>query len=305
MNHTQAPSSISFVKLFMKGREIAAEEHVKNEKNKIGTLRGGSSGALVGNMVLGKCARLSLARFKGLQEPHDDHTHTIFESGYANEEVWMSKLRLAWSGEVTGDAAFPLSWQIDGRTVSGRPDIILKDESGVAVAGAELKVVESIQSATSLYFECKPKTDNLIQAAHYSLKFGLPWSLIYTFSGVGSPPYWAIKKFDLPKGTMVRPFKLEFKLFWQDGTLGYLTPDGESVMTIVTEQSINDYFQLVSEMERENDLFLRHPSLDLQGKFQGFNSCDYCSLRDQCDNFERHGNVQLWLDEVAREWNNK
>jgi len=56
----------------------------------------------------------------------------------------------------------------------------------------------------------------LIQAAHYSLKFNLPWILVYTFSGIGEPPYWAIKKFSIPKKYKIKPFKLEFKLFWRD-----------------------------------------------------------------------------------------
>jgi len=81
----------------------------------------------------------------------------------------------------------------------------------------------------------------LIQAAHYSLKFNLPWILVYTFSGIGEPPYWAIKKFSIPKKYKIKPFKLEFKLFWRDSVLGYTTHTGDEVMTEITAQSIDDY----------------------------------------------------------------
>lgn len=305
MSHTQEATTYSAIDIFMKGRKIAAEEHQALEVAKQGTLRAGSSGALIGQHVIGKCHRLSLARYLGLQEPHDDHTYTIFESGNANEEVWLSKVQKGWDGTVTGEAAYPISWEIDGKRVTGRPDLVFLDIEGNPQFGVELKVVESIQSATSLYFENKPKTDNLIQAAHYSLKFNLPWILVYTFSGIGQPPFWAIKKFNIPKTFKLQPFKLEFKLFWQDGVLGYQTQQGNIIMTDVTAQSIEDYFQLVVDMDREKDLYLRHSSLDVNLQGQGWRACDYCSAKSACDSYEQHGNFELWTDELTREWENK
>jgi len=285
----------------MDGRKEANRLHQLGEADKAGTLRAGSSGALVNQHVIGKCHRLSLARYLGLQESHEDHTNTIFESGYANEEVWMSKLALGWHGELTGDSKYPIKWEIDGVTVSGRPDIVLLDDDKKPVFGIELKVVESYKSASSLWYERKPKTDNLIQAAHYSLKFGIPWILVYTFSGIVAPPYWAVRKYSLPKGAEVRPFKMEFPLFWQDGVLGYLY-NGDRIMTEITAQSIDDYYQLVVDMSREKDLYLRHSSLDVHGQSQGWNACDYCSAKDACDSYEQHGDYQQWQDELARDW---
>jgi hypothetical protein len=305
VSHTQGPTQYSAIEIFLKGRELAAIEHQKGEAAKLGTLRAGSSGALIGEHVIGKCHRLSLARYLGLSEPHDDHTHTIFESGYANEEVWLSKVRLGWTGKVTGDKDYPISWEMDGKKVTGRPDLVFLDTDDKPQFGVELKVVESIQSATSLYFENKPKTDNLIQAAHYSLKFNLPWTLVYTFSGIGEPPYWAIKKFGIPKGFKLKPFKLEFKLLWKDGQLGYLDKAGNETMTNVTEDSINDYFQLLVDMDREKDLYLRHSSQDFQGKGQGWSSCDYCSAKNACDSYDQHGDFELWKDELERDWSTK
>lgn len=304
MSHTQGPTSYSAIKLFLEGRKIASAEKSQQEQTKVGTLRAGNSGALVGEHVIGKCHRLSLARFLGLEEPKEDGTYCIFESGEANEDVWKAKVIKSWPGKVTGDVDYPMAWEIDGVKITGRPDLVFLGTDDKPEFLVELKVIESVQSAASLFYERKPKTDNLLQAAHYSLKFGMPAILVYTFSGKGDIPFWCIKKYNIPKGVKMSPFKMEFTLFWQDGVLGYVDQDGESVMTIITAQSIEDYYKLILDMQREEDLYLRASSLDVHGGQQPWNSCDYCSLNEVCNGYDAHGNFGLWVDEARREWNN-
>lgn len=302
MTYTQAPSPLSAVGLFMEGRRKLAAERAEQEKEKVGTLRGGSAGALVGEHVLGTCHRIALARFKGLQSEASDETRTIWEAGEVSEINWMEKVSAAWSGKVTGDKDYPLKYEVRGVPVTGRPDLMLLDTDGQPVLGVELKNVESIQSATSMVYEGSPKTDNLIQAAHYSLKFGVPWILAYSFSGQGEPPFWSVKKYNIPKGTKIRPFKKEFKLFWRDGRLGYVKESGEEVLTIVTAQSIEDFYNLVLDVEQHKDLYLRHSSRTLTGEIQPFDQCNYCPAKAACDSYDEHNDYDLWFDELARDW---
>lgn len=302
MTYTQPPTDLSAIRLFMEGREKLAAARAELEKEKVGTLRGGSAGALVGEHVLGTCHRIALARFKGLQSPASSETRTIWEAGEVSEINWMEKVAAAWPGKVTGDKDYPLTYEVRGVKVTGRPDLMFLDADGKPVLGCELKNVESYKSATSIMFENKPKVDNLIQAAHYSLKFGVPWILVYSFSGIVSPPFWAVKQFSLPKGTEVKPFKREFKLFWRDGQLGYVKESGEEVMTIITAQSIDDFYALVLDMEQHKDLYLRHSSRTLSGDIQPFDTCAYCPAQSACTSYDEHGDYDLFFDELARDW---
>jgi hypothetical protein len=286
----------------MEGRRKLAAERAEQEKEKVGTLRGGSAGALVGEHVLGICHRIALARFKGLQSPIEDSTRSVFEAGETNEVNWTEKLTAAWKGKVTGDKDYPLRYEVRGVPVTGRPDVMLLDVDGQPVLGMELKNVESYKSAASLLYEDKPKTDNLIQAAHYSLKFGVPWVLVYTYNGISQPPYWAVKQYQLPKGAEVKPFKKEFRLFWRDGQLGYVKESGEEVLTIVTAQSIDDFYELVLDVDKHKDLYLRHSSRTLTGEIQPFDQCNYCPAKAACDSYDEHNDYDLWFDELARDW---
>ena len=302
MTYTQAPTDLSAIDLFMKGRKILADKRAQEETLKVGTLRGGSVGALVGEQVLGTCHRIALARYKGLQSPVSSETKSVFEAGEVSEINWMEKVSAAWEGKVTGDKDYPLKYQVKGVDVTGRADLIFLDTNDKLVFGCELKNIESYKSAASMMFEGKPKVDNLIQAGHYSLKFGVPWILAYSFNGIVQPPYWAVKQYSLPKGTEVKPFKKEFHLFWEDGHLGYVKETGERVITVVTAQSIDDFYTLILEMDEQKDLYLRHSSLGLQGEPQPWSQCDYCPAKQQCLNYDSHGDYDLWLDELARDW---
>jgi hypothetical protein len=257
---------------------------------------------LVGEYVLGTCHRIALARFKGLQSEASDETRCIFEAGEVSEINWKEKVSAAWAGTVTGDADYPLKYQIRDVTVTGRPDLMLLDADDNPVLGVELKNIAALQSAASLYFEDSPKVDNLIQAAHYSLKFRVPWILAYSFNGQGEVPFWCMKKYNLPKGTKVKPFKREYKLFWKDGQLGYVKQSGEEVMTIVTAQSIDDFFTLILDMEQHKDLYLRHSSRTLSGDIQPFDTCAFCPAQNACSSYDEHNDYDLFFDELAREW---
>ena len=152
MSHTQGPTSYSAIKLFMEGRKILSAKKAEAEKDKLGTLRGGSVGALIGSDVLGVCHRIALARYKGLSSPADDGTHCIWEAGEMNEINWTRMLEASWEGTVTGDSAYPLKWELMGKSITGRPDHVLLNPDGTPAFGLEDKNIESIQSEAGLFY---------------------------------------------------------------------------------------------------------------------------------------------------------
>ncbi|MGJ8498477.1 hypothetical protein ACSFBZ_12955, partial [Glaesserella parasuis] len=65
-----------------------------------------------------------------------------------------------------------------GRPIMGHPDIVLKKD-GQAVLGLELKGIYGASTLEAV-LKGRPKNDNLIQAAAYSLYLNLPYALCYT-----------------------------------------------------------------------------------------------------------------------------
>ena len=285
---------VKVVDVFLEGRKLLNEAHAAKEKDKEGTLRGGSSGALVGDDVIGTCHRRSLARMLGFDPPTDESSYDIFDAGFANEALWEEKLVAGWPGEVKFEEEIPIKWEVNGVTVSGRPDAVLMKD-GKPFHGIELKGVFSYNTATSLLYEGDPKTDNLVQAAHYSWQLGVPYSLIYTYSSIAEPPYWAKKQKNLEWNTKIYPFKKEFILDWEGDTL-YYTIDGNRHETVITQPSIQDYYELVTNMRDQKDLFTRPSNKDFKGNKLKWDTCKYCPFQSNCDKYEYEYNA--WVDSL-------
>lgn len=257
---------------------------------------------------MGTCHRIALARLVGLQEPIGITTRAIFDSGEANEYVWSRALQAEGNYQVWHDAGIPdefkIKWHTEGNLGTGTPDILL-GVNNTPVIGIELKVVESIQSATSLLTSKKPKVDNLLQAAHYSMRLGIPFILVYTFNGTGDWPYWAIKKFNIPRGSKVPPFKMQFLVEWTEAGLTWRGDSGEVHALPIQQSSIEDYYKLLLEMKDQKDLYLRYPSIEADGSSMPFDKCSYCSVSDACSEYETKGDYDLWIDRVRQLWQNK
>lgn len=298
------PSSLSAVDLYLKGREIEIEAHAAEEGGKLGTLRGGSAGCLNGHEVYGKCHRLALARFNGLQPAIEDMSYNWFDAGFANEDAWTQKLgksiqELGPDYSMKCEEECPVSYELDGVKVTGRPDLMVF-KGDEPVFGLELKVVCTINSAIGVYCEDKPKTDNLIQAAHYSIKHGCPFSLVYSFRSSGPVPFWANKYKDKlrqkKKTYYIDPFIKEFKIGIEDGNIFYITDSGEKVDTVLSVQGIEDYYRLIIDMNANKSLFYRPAGTDLRGKSLPYDACSYCPLQPACDQFE--SSYDDWMDKV-------
>lgn len=309
-------SDLSSIDLFNKAREVNSAEYDEQAKKKLGTLRGGNSGCMVGENVIGTCHRKSLARFLGYDGTIDANTQSIFEQGFGNEAIWeghMAKTGYAMRCEEQ----IPIEWTTTtGIKVTGRPDVVLGREVSPAIQdpskdpiklfvpelGLELKTIAAANSATGLYVEDKPKTDNLVQTAHYSMILGIPFILVYTWNGKVPVPHWAKKKKNyLPDPTMreLLPFKREYKLGWEDGNLYYINAKGFRTNTDITQDGIKEYYDLVADMADKKDLYIRFRSSDFKGRPGPFSMCDYCPWQEACDTGEH--DFDLWLDYVRRD----
>lgn len=172
--------------LFQKGQENLRAQAVEEEKKKVGVLRGGSSGIMLGNTAAGNCLVRTWLRYTG-QDPGMDEEEAassglLFEAGHFNEDAWIKVLRAGgWDGVIKQEEEIPVSFTTeDGHLITGRPDIVLCDNEGKPQLGIELKLVASIWTARSVLLNKTPKLGHLIQAAFYSHCLQTPWELWYT-----------------------------------------------------------------------------------------------------------------------------
>jgi hypothetical protein len=282
-------------KLYEIAGRLQSAEHEAKEVDKKGVLRGGTTGCVEADgTVVGQCHRKALIRYLGLQAPAGPNLW--FDMGFANEELWTAKIRKAWPHGIKCEEDFPIQWELDGVTITGRPDIVLMNADDQPVAGIELKSVGSVNTALNIWFENKPKTENLLQAAHYASQVGVPFYLVYTFLSKAPLPYWAQKKFAAKD---LSPFIKEFKV-WLDGSgaIHYTTEDGVDHPTPLSLDGIKDFYRLVIDMDKRKDLYTRFTDRELNGDPLPFEKCKYCAYNDICNNYDH--NYDLWLDHVQQ-----
>ena len=296
-------TEVSSIDLFQEARDKRTIDHAEAEKTKLGTLRGGSSGCMVGEDVIGTCHRKALVRFLGYDSHIDDDSRSIFDQGFGNESIWESHMKDTGYA-IRCEEEIPIVWHTaKGTKVTCRPDLVLGKEEGdefIPEIMLELKTVAAANSATGLWYENKPKTDNLIQCAHYSMRLGVPGILVYTWNGKCDIPFWAKKRFHIdPSIRHITPFKREFRLGWEDGRLHYFCSKGLRHDTDITQDGIVEYYELIEDMADKKDIYTRFKNKDFNGKPGPFSMCDYCPWQEACDTGEH--DYDLWLDYIKRD----
>lgn len=290
------PTDFSAVELFMEGRAKEDEAHKNAEKSKIRTLRGGSAGMLLEDgSVLGTSPWKSLARYLGYQLPIPEHSRNIFDGGWANEALWNQYLTSRGTN-FKEEEEYPLKYEIEGVTVSGRPDIVILTKKGnEAVFGVENKAVLSEGTAAKVFLEGKPKDDNFIQACHYSHKFDLPWILVYSAYAVFAPNFFTKRKFG---DDDIQPQHAEFKIGCKDNKFYYLDSTGETIDTLITVEGIEDYYRAIIESAKQKDIsWMRMANYDIHGVELNF---DLNAYDDLCLLVNPNTSFDNWLAGVER-----
>jgi len=179
--------------LYNAGIKRLADIHDDKEAGKLGILRAGNTGIVIGSKFAGQCARQTLLRLEGIKyEEIEDNKRLMFDAGLSNEDIWIQSLvsGLAAKGlsdklVIRREEEVPISWTIpSGILVTGRPDIVLGTEGTEGtfspMLGLELKLVSSTWTARDVGVMLEPKLQHLMQAAHYSWQLNVPFQLWYT-----------------------------------------------------------------------------------------------------------------------------
>jgi hypothetical protein len=306
------------LELLAKGHTAQRAEHDAGDAKKLGHFRGGSVGVVdTDGKVYGKCPRLSYLRSIGYQPPiTPESKYDMFSAGISNEDIVVKLLRDSGTPLTVrhGDTGLELEYKLaDGTLVSSRPDLVLTS-GDKTVAGIETKLVCSIWTALGVHYDLKPKSDHLIQAAHYSMQLGKPtfW-LLYSNRcdwHLSTAPKFLTDKFGAGvydveyradgKPLKIGPFNRVYDLTWDSkGFLCYQT-DGldEPVKTKIDTAAVQRYYESVAAIRDTGVLGPRPHNKSVDGS-KGYSACDYCDLKPLCDNHET--NFPVWKDMVINQ----
>lgn len=238
--------------LLNEGRNKLQEERNEIEKGKVNILRVGSCGAIIedGDFI-GVNPYVTLARFMGYQLGFEEHTLNIFDAGFGNEVMWEKYLTEA-GVDYKAEEDYPLLVPEDvlGHKLTGRPDLVIGETVNNKfnpTFGVELKSAQSYSGA-QVFKKGIPKTENLIQAATYSMFFEIPWVLNYTMSA-------NIAGLKAPK----KSFFIGIDEF---GGIYYEDSLKKRTNTLITTEGIRDYYKAISEAftTRDHSFFCRNGS---------------------------------------------
>lgn len=83
------------------------------------------------------------------------------------------------------------------------------------------------------------------------------------------------------------PTVAQFDLRFNDEGVIEYKRNGRWVKSPVSKDNIMEFYNYTEECEKNKELPERPIMVDVKGETKGFNLCDYCSLADTCDKYER------------------
>jgi hypothetical protein len=289
------------------------KESEEKDREQAGTLRGGNAGVVLDGQPYAKynCPRKTYLRYKGISlKDKEDSTLLMFEGGKVAEEIW----KIVLSGHESDNLVIKreeeaaVSFRIQDKEVTGRPDFAIYNKEGRPLLGVEHKNLSSVYSSLDVRVGGEPGFDHLAQAGFYMAALGCQYKLIYTQTVMFPLIGWLAKKvsrdsplvelndkgepktlkpgievFDLrfgPNGVL--QFKREEELIYKD--------------SIITRQSIMNNYEYILNMDKTNSLGKRPKNIKWDGKEKDWTACTYCSLKDTCDRLE--SNPKAWLKEI-------
>lgn len=277
--------------LLVKGHEAQGIAKAEKEEANRGKLRIGSVGAIcTDNEIRGVCHRIALLRKLGIEEKAGLHTKVMWNHGETSEINVERVLTAAGLTPSTQDAVTLAV--TDEISVTGHPDMLVEVE-GVKY-GIELKAIFSYNTAALVYLDKKPKNENLIQAATYSMAADRPWILLYSNPNYLSVPFYDKKK---TQEKSLKPFYAIFYLEWRGETLWYRHEDEQWTETLVSRQGILDYYGLVAEMETKQDLGPRVVDSYVNGDPSKWgDACKFCVFSSACGDWDNNKNYPDWIE---------
>jgi len=289
---------VDILKLMEEGHNILQARRAEAEKAKAGNMRAGSAGCIgPDNAVYGNCHRKSLARLLGVDKAHDIPTQVMFQGGEQNEVAFMQVIKESWPGKILCDVEIPISFDVPGGKVTGRPDMVLCDADGKPQFVIEHKGVFSTSTATSVWLGNEPKSEHLAQLSTYAAALGVPGAICYTNrSYIPVDNFFDKKKY--PGAKKIAPFyKIFYIQFAADGFLEYRADNANDfTKTNISFAGIKDYYTLVAEMRDNKVLGPRPSENDVMGNKLKWAPCRYCDFKNACDNHEN--SFDQWIEAV-------
>ena len=189
----QSNSVTWFSDLYQEARNLRRDSDTAIEETKKNTFRVGTAGCLIDGEVYGKCHRLALLRYLGIQKTISNSTMSNFEAGWANETTWFGYLDSLKSDKYFFNRTYEVKSEVKTDAHSyplfGHPDIIAIDkETASPLFGLELKAIVSGKKAISILCE-GPEHEHIIQASNYMRLLGIPFNLVYTFPRSSLTPF--------------------------------------------------------------------------------------------------------------------
>lgn len=308
---------VDIVSYLRKGQLSLYHEHNKKEAEKLGSLRGGSCGAVIDGEVYGTCHRKAHLRMKGISIPLNEEIELMTRQGERNEDIWIEELRSSGLNIKT-QSDLGLELELCGKTFTGSPDIAVLLENDIPSLGIENKNISSGSKAVTVNNQLEPDTTHLIQAATYSILLGkllkldgpLPYQLCYSSRSIwhvysmAKEAKESLKK--NPRDVQVsfgrqfalRPFHRIYYLRWVGGYMEYFT-DGykDWVKTPLTEETIIDYYDAVANGIEDKKWLGPRPTTKTFGKKKGYSQCGYCEFDPICN--EHETNYDAWIDHAS------
>jgi hypothetical protein len=296
------------------GSVLLEQDGREKDYAKRGSLRGGSVGWMTDDRsaCAGTCPRRAWARMKGYYLEDNSSKQPMFQGGHLSEEGVLELLKHSWKGSVKREEEIPISWKTkNGILVTGRPDMVLFTPQGIPVHGLELKLVSSMWTALSVIQ--KPKTEHVMQAAHYARILNLDWTIVYV-----NRTNWALlsdfamkkvpkqgepgsqyveyeernknikdkegnqKKIKFIEGKAMLPFHHTFPIRWNENDEVEVKVGDEWQPSFISWSGIECFYNFVAEMDATGQCGPAPSVVDVFGNAEGYSGCKYCPLKEEC-----------------------
>lgn len=266
--------------IFDKGHEVIAIADAAKEKEKLGHLRAGSTGAIVGDKVYTtKCIRLDQARQLGYQGSISQNDRVMFAGGLALEDYVEQYLRAAgvsYKKEQTTEIEFLYS----GQKLSGRPDFELELDG--KWVGVEVKSMASPFSVAKQVRNRFPMMKHMLQAATYCMLTKRNEWLICVGNTFHAND----------KGVRYPPELRWYLLTAKENDFIIENAQGEKIVLPFGRNNILEYYATILQKNEDKVLGPRPHEEELN--ITTYNRCKYCPQESACNKYD---NNQLTFDQ--------